>query len=77
MTNRVFNFSAGPATLPLEVLEIAQRELLDYKGTGMSIIENSHRSPEYDEINDNCIALFKEIFKLNDDYHVLLFKNTR
>jgi phosphoserine aminotransferase len=71
MTNRVFNFSAGPATLPLEVLEIAQRELLDYKGTGMSIIENSHRSPEYDEINDSCIALFKEIFNLNDDYHVL------
>ena len=42
--SRVFNFSAGPAALPLEVLETAQRELLDYRGTGMSVMEMSHRS---------------------------------
>lgn len=69
--NRVFNFSAGPATLPLEVLQIAHDEFFDYKGSGMSIIESSHRSPQYDEINESCIALTREIFGLGDDYHVL------
>lgn len=71
MAYRVYNFNAGPATLPLEVLEIVQNELLDYRGTGMSIIESTHRSLEYDEINDTCIALFKELFNLSDGYHVL------
>lgn len=69
--NRVFNFSAGPATLPLEVLQEVHNEFLDYKGSGMSIIESSHRSPQYDEINDSCMALAKEIFGLGDDYHVI------
>jgi phosphoserine aminotransferase len=43
MTNRIFNFSAGPCTLPLEVLERAQKEFVDYGGAGMSLIEMSHR----------------------------------
>jgi len=53
MANRVYNFNPGPSTLPLEVLQTAQKELLDYEGTGMSLMEISHRSPEYDEINNN------------------------
>jgi phosphoserine aminotransferase len=68
---RVFNFNPGPSTLPLDVLKIVQEELLDYRGTGMSIIESSHRAPEYDEINESAISLAREIFGLSDDYHVL------
>lgn len=71
MAHRIFNFSAGPATLPLEVMQTVQQELLDYRGTGMSVMEMSHRSPEYDDINDSCIALFREILGLDDSYHVL------
>ena len=57
MENRVYNFNPGPSTLPLEVLQTAQEELLDYEGTGMSVMEISHRSPEYDEINNQAISL--------------------
>lgn len=71
MAHRVYNFSPGPGTLPLEVLEQVKEEFLDYKGSGMSIIESSHRSKEYDAVNDGCIALIKEILSLNDSYHVL------
>ncbi|KAA3634039.1 MAG: 3-phosphoserine/phosphohydroxythreonine transaminase [Calditrichaeota bacterium] len=68
---RIYNFSAGPATLPLDVLKQAQEEFLDYKGSGMSLIESSHRSPQYDEVNETTMALFKEIMGLDDSYHVL------
>ncbi len=71
MTRRVYNFNPGPAVLPQEVLEIVQKELLDYRGTGMSILESSHRAAEYTEINDQAIALAREIFGLTDDYHIL------
>lgn len=71
MANRVFNFNAGPSTLPLDVLKIVQEELLDYRGTGMSVIESSHRSPEFDEINNQAMALAKEILGLGDNYKVL------
>lgn len=71
MAHRVYNFNPGPATLPTEVLEIVQRELLDYKGTGMSVMEISHRSPEFDEINEAAITLTREVFGLGDNYHVL------
>ena len=71
MAHRVFNFSAGPACLPLDVLKTVQDELLDYHGTGMSIIESSHRSAAYDEINDQAIALTRELMGLDDSYHVL------
>ena len=71
MADRVFNFNPGPSTLPLEVLKIIQNELLDYRGTGMSIIESSHRSPEFDEINEAAISLVREIFGLDDKYHVV------
>ncbi len=71
MAHRIYNFNAGPATLPFEALEIVQQELLDYRGTGMSVMELSHRSPEYDDINDTCIALFREILGLDESYHVV------
>ena len=64
MTNRVYNFNPGPSTLPLEVLQTVQDELLDYKGTGMSIMEISHRSPEYEHINNQAIALVKNLMGL-------------
>lgn len=69
--NRVFNFNPGPCTLPLDVLKKVQAEMLDYRGTGMSIIEMSHRSAEYDEINDGAMALAREILGLSDDWHVM------
>ncbi len=71
MANRVINFNAGPATLPLDVLKIVQQELLDYKGAGMSVMEISHRSKYYDQINDEAIAIFREVLGLDDSYHVL------
>ena len=71
MANRVFNFNPGPCTLPLEVLKKAQEEFIDYRGTGMSIIESSHRSPEFDEINNQAMALAKEVLGLDDSYKIL------
>lgn len=71
MANRVFNFNPGPCTLPLDVLKIVQDEFLDYHGTGMSIIESSHRSPEFDEINNQAMALAKEVLGLDDSYKIL------
>lgn len=68
---RIFNFNAGPSVLPLPVLEKVQAELLDYKGTGMSVMEISHRSPEFEEINEAAIALTRELTGLSNDYHVL------
>ena len=72
MADRVYNFNPGPSTLPLEVLQTVQGELLNYRGTGMSIMEISHRSPEYDEINNQVISLTKSIMDLKDNYHVIL-----
>jgi phosphoserine aminotransferase len=71
MAKRAINYNAGPAGVPLEVLKIVQEELLDYRGTGISIMESSHRSAEYDEINEQAMALARELFGLGDDYHVL------
>jgi phosphoserine aminotransferase len=71
MTKRVFNFNAGPSTISLDVLKIVEAELLDYRGSSMSIMESSHRSPEFDEINNAAIDLVKELFELGDNYHVL------
>ena len=71
MANRVHNFNAGPSAIPLEVLEQVKAELLDYQGSGMSIMESSHRAKEFDAVNEQAIALTREIFGLSDDYHVL------
>ena len=56
---RVYNFNAGPSAMPLEVLEEVQQEFLDFKGTGMSVVEISHRSKAYQEMQDETIALMK------------------
>jgi phosphoserine aminotransferase len=71
MAKRVFNFSAGPAVLPLPVLEEAQKDFVDFKGAGMSIIEMSHRSKEYDAVHLETIAVIKRLLKISDDYDVL------
>ena len=71
MAHRIFNFNAGPSTLPLDVLKTVQEELLDYRGTGMSVMELSHRSPEFDEINESAITLVRELMGLDDKYHVM------
>lgn len=71
MTQRVHNFCAGPCTLPLEVLQEAQQEFVDYHGAGMSLIEMSHRAPEYDEVHMEALALAREIFGVPDDFAVL------
>jgi len=71
MADRIINFNPGPAALPLEVLKTVQSEFLDYRGTGMSVTEISHRSPEYDEINNSAMALVRELMGLSEDYKVL------
>jgi len=68
---RVINFNAGPAAIPLEVLEQAQSELLDWKGTGMSVMEVSHRSKEYEEMHNHAIAQFKELAGMGEDWKIL------
>lgn len=71
MTNRVFNFGAGPATLPASVLEQVQQEFLDYKGIGASVIEISHRSPDFMEIIDASYVLFRELAGIPENYRIL------
>ena len=71
MAKRVYNFYPGPATLPLPVLKKAQEELLDYNGTGMSVMELSHRSKEYNDLHTEASNLVKELMNLPDEYHVL------
>jgi len=68
---RVFNFYAGPATLPLPALKKAQEELLNFNGTGISIMEISHRSKEYDQLHNEATGLLKELMGIPDDYKVL------
>ena len=69
--DRIFNFSAGPAMLPLEVLEEVQKELLNCQNSGMSILEMSHRDPVYDQVNAQAETDIKELLGLNDDWCVL------
>jgi phosphoserine aminotransferase len=72
--NRKINFSAGPATLPLSVLEQAQADLVDYKGAGMSVMEMSHRSKVYDEIHNNAIRDLKLLMGIGDNYEVIFLQ---
>jgi phosphoserine aminotransferase len=71
---RVHNFCAGPCTLPLAVLEEVQSELLDFRGSGMSVIELSHRSPEYEAVHEETLALFRENYAVPDDFSVLFLQ---
>lgn len=72
--SRVYNFSAGPAVLPEEVLKEAAEEMLDYKGSGQSVMEMSHRSKEYDAIIKEAEADFRELLGLPDSYKVLFLQ---
>jgi phosphoserine aminotransferase len=69
-TKRAFNFNAGPGALPLSVLERMREELLDYGGTGMSVMEMSHRSPEFEAITDNAERLLRRVLAIPDEYAV-------
>jgi phosphoserine aminotransferase len=71
---RVHNFNAGPAGLPLPALERAQRELIDFEGTGMSIMEHSHRGKAYEAVHNEAIALTKELCGVPDGYDVLFLQ---
>ena len=69
---RVFNFSAGPSTLPTEVVKLAGQNIEDYNGSGMSVMEMSHRSKWYDAINNECISLIRELMNVPEEYAVIL-----
>ena len=71
---RVYNFSAGPAVLPEEVLQEAAAEMLDYRGTGMSVMEMSHRSKAYQTIIDEAEADLRELMQIPDNYKVLFLQ---
>ncbi|MDR3410679.1 MAG: 3-phosphoserine/phosphohydroxythreonine transaminase [Formivibrio sp.] len=71
---RVFNFSAGPSMLPESVLQKAAAEMLDYQGTGQSVMEMSHRSKPYEAIINGTEALVREVLGVSDDYHVLFLQ---
>jgi len=71
MVKRAYNFYAGPATLPLPALEKAQKELLNFKNTGMSLMEISHRSKEYAEVHADASNLVRDLMKLPDDYKIM------
>ncbi len=72
--NRVYNFAAGPSMMPEEALQTAAREMLDYHGTGMSVMEMSHRSAMYQEIFDETEALVRELMGVPENYSVLFLQ---
>ena len=72
--SRVYNFSAGPAVLPEEVLKEAAEEMMDYKGTGMSVMEMSHRSKAFEEIIQSAEANLRELMNIPDNYKVLFLQ---
>lgn len=72
--NRIYNFSAGPAILPVDVLKEAQEDMLSYKGTGMNVMEMSHRSKTYDAIFKGAEADLRKLLDISDDYAVLFLQ---
>lgn len=72
--SRVYNFSAGPSMLPQAVLEKAASEMLDYQGSGQSVMEMSHRSKTYQAIIDEAEALLREVLNIPDNYKVLFLQ---
>ena len=71
---RVYNFSAGPAVLPEEVLKEAAAEMMDYQGTGMSVMEMSHRSAAYDKIIKDAEQDLRDLMEIPDNYKVLFLQ---
>lgn len=72
--NRIYNFNAGPAALPLSVLEEVKESFLNFAGSGMSITEISHRSKTFDEVINDAVLRTKRLLKLDDRYHVLFLQ---
>ncbi len=69
--SRVYNFYAGPATLPLPVLEQIQKDFVDYQGAGLSLVETSHRSKEYDAVHSRAMALIRQLLQVPENYSIL------
>ena len=69
---RIHNFSAGPCTLPVSVLEEAAGEMTDFADSGMSIVEMSHRSAPYEQVHNRCLELAAELFEVPDDFETLV-----
>jgi phosphoserine aminotransferase len=74
MKDRIINFNAGPAGLPTEVLEQVRDELLNYQGSGISIMEASHRAKDYDAVHQEAQTLFKKVFEIPEDFKILLIQ---
>ena len=72
--SRVYNFSAGPAVLPEEVLKEVAEEMMDYQGSGMSVMEMSHRSPEFQKIIDDAEKDLRDLMNIPDNYKVLFLQ---
>lgn len=71
---RVYNFSAGPSMLPVEVLEKVQKDLLNYDGSGQSVMEMSHRSKDFQKIIDDAEADLRDLMKIPDNYKVMFLQ---
>ncbi|RKX77856.1 MAG: 3-phosphoserine/phosphohydroxythreonine transaminase, partial [Spirochaetes bacterium] len=69
--SRPVNFSAGPSMIPIDVLESLAANMVDYEGTGLSLIEVSHRGAVYDKVHNDTISLLKELMRIPDGYSVL------
>ena len=69
--SRKFNFGSGPATLPVEVLEEAKEEILDWRGLGLSVMEISHRSDDFQQITNEAESDFRDLLNIPTDYQVL------
>ena len=72
MVKRIFNFSAGPCTLPLSALEKAQAEFVNYADSGMSLIEMSHRGKIYDAVHNQAIDVLRELLAIPESHEILL-----
>src|SRR5580704_6455333 len=73
-SKRAYNFNAGPAAIPVPVLEKMRDELIDYHGTGMSVMELSHRSAEFEAINDGAEKALRRVLRIPDEYSVLFLQ---
>ena len=71
MAKQIYNFGAGPAMLPVPVMQQIQEEFLDFKSMGVSLIEISHRSKEFEVIINSCDALIRELANLAENYKIL------
>ena len=71
---RAFNFSAGPAILPVYALEEAQKEIVNFKNSGMSLMEVSHRTPLYEDVHNETISLIRELYKVPDNFDILFLQ---